>query len=118
MRWALSRDGGRTFDEPLLVDDGSPIGRSDVAFLDDGSVLILWMAELGESAELRVRRYSFLGKGKGKAKPDAPLVVTAIDPSRASGFPRLASFGNRALVTWTLIDGPHVGTALLTLSQQ
>ena len=112
VRWALSRDGGLTFDEPRIVDDGSPIGRADVAFLDDGSVVVLWMANAGDTAEVRVRRFPASGEA------DAPLVVTEIDASRSSGFPRLASFGDRALVAWTETDGPRLGTALLVLSSQ
>ena len=112
MRWSLSRDGGRTFDEPRVVDDGSPIGRADVAFLDDDSVVVLWMANAGDTAEVRVRRYPSSGKA------DAPLVVTKIDASRSSGFPRLTSFGDRALAAWTETDGPRLGTALLFLSSQ
>lgn len=114
--WALSRNGGKSFAAAQVVDDASPIGRSDVAFLEDGSVIILWMAKSGETAELRVRRYHSLGKGKSKA--DDAVLVTAINSWRSSGFPRLASFDNRALVAWTVTERQGLGLALLVLTKQ
>ena len=110
MRLVLSRDAGRTFDEPRVVDAYSPpIGRADVTILDDDSVVVLWLARASGGAELRVRRYSASGR------PDAPLTVTEVRAARSAGFPRLASFGNRALVAWTE-TGPRVGIARLVLS--
>ncbi len=111
MRLVLSRDAGRTFDEPRVVDAGAPpIGRADVTILDDDSVVVLWLARAsGPGAELRVRRYPASGR------PDAPLTVTDVGASRSAGFPRIASFGDRALVAWTEA-GPRVGMALLILS--
>lgn len=114
MRWTLSRDAGKTFDPPRVVDSESPLGRADVAFLNDGSVVVLWVAGAGddEKAEVRVRRYPAVGD------PDDPIVVTRIAASRASGFPRLASFGDRALVAWTDTDGPSIRVALLELFER
>jgi hypothetical protein len=111
VRLVLSHDAGRTFDEPRVVDANSPpIGRADVTILDDDSVVVLWLARAsGSGAELRVRRYSATGR------PDAPLTVTELKATRSAGFPRLASFGDRALVAWT-DTGPRVGLALLVLS--
>ena len=106
----MSRDGGRTFDEPRVVDDGSPIGRVDVAIFDDDSVVVLWMARAGgRASELRVRRYP------ASSAPDAPLTVAEVGAARSAGFPRLASFGDRALVAFTE-EGPRVSVALLVLS--
>ncbi len=81
-----------------------------MTILDDDSVVVLWLARAsGPGAELRVRRYSASGR------PDAPLTVTEVRAGRSAGFPRLASFGDGALVAWTE-TGPRVGMALLVLS--
>ena len=113
VRWALSRDAGKTFATPRIVDADAPLGRADVGFLDDGSVVVSWLAgtRADETAEVRVRRYPASGE------PDAPVVVATVAAARASGFPRLAALGDRALVAWTDTAGPSIRVALLTLSK-
>ena len=114
--WAFSTDSGKTFGKPQVVDDASPYGRSDVAFLDDGSVLILWLAKSGPRAELKLRRYA--SPGKGKPKTVDTVVVTEVNSSRATGFPQLASFGNRALIAWTDTDRKSIGLSLVIAAKR
>lgn len=94
---AHSRDGGRTFSEAVRVDDGRPVGRTDVVLAADGSAVVLWLEEVGNGiGEVRLRR----------AYPDGSLgpshVLATTRSARASGFPQLVSFGGHALVAaWT-----------------
>ncbi|MGH2571577.1 MAG: sialidase family protein, partial [bacterium] len=92
---ALSRDGGRTFDEPLRIDLGNALGRCDLAALPDGSFLASWMEGRGEDAEIRVRR---IAPG-GKMDPSGVAAFTAND--RASGAPRIAIAGEDVWLAWT-----------------
>lgn len=114
VRWALSRNAGKTFGPHQIVDAKAPLGRADVTFLQDGSVAVLWVAAADDdkTAEVRVRRYPVSGE------PDAPLVVTTIAASRASGFPRMAAVADRILVAWTDTAGPRLGVALLVLAER
>jgi hypothetical protein len=106
----LSSDSGETFATHRVVDADGPLGRADVAFLTDGSVVVLWVASPDDdgTAEVRVRRYPASGE------PAPAVVVTKISGTRASGFPRLVAYGDGALVAWTITDGPRLGVALLT----
>ena len=107
VRVAFSGDGGRTFDEPIEVDDGEPDGRVDLSLLEDGSALVAWL-ELGDTPSIRVRRVSPDG-ATGEA-----VVATTTSGARASGFPRMARFDGRTFLAWTEPGDPsHVRMAVL-----
>jgi hypothetical protein len=52
---AFSGDAGDSFTPPVRIDDGNPIGRVDVLFLDGGPSLVVWLERVGEDAEIRGR---------------------------------------------------------------
>ncbi len=92
---AFSDDGGDSFGPPIRVDDGAAMGRVGLAMLDDGSVLVSWLARAGDDGEVRVRRVHADGVSN-------PFVVAgASRAARASGFPRMVRAGGRTLVVWT-----------------
>lgn len=93
---ALSPDGGKTLGAPVRLDGGAPVGRVEAAMLADGSIAVVWYERHGADAEVRVRRVA----------PDgalsSPVVVAKTSPSRASGYPTIATEGGRdVLVGWT-----------------
>jgi hypothetical protein len=104
---ASSSDGGATFGAPVVVDDGRPLGRVDVVFLD-GRPLVSWLEQTETGAELRVRRLAADGS-RGEA-----LTVAESSAARSSGFPRMARSGGEVVVAW-LGGGetPRVRTAVL-----
>ncbi len=67
----------------------------DVAFLDDGSILVCWLARAEGPAELRCRRVSSAGD------PGEIVVVAELDDSRSSGFPTITTQGMTAVLAWT-----------------
>lgn len=91
---AFSEDAGARFGQPLRVDDGSPIGRVDVALLPDGSALVLWLETAEEGARVTARRIRADG-----ASSEA-LTVALTDVSRSSGFPRMVLRGREAVLAW------------------
>lgn len=95
----FSTDGGTTYGLPFVVDESEPIGRPDVEFLADGSVVVVWIATVDGAAALRARRFFPGGSSQ------AAITVAEVDPSRGSGFPTLAAVGDGALVTWTDTEG-------------
>jgi len=96
VRVAFSNDAGATFRAPTTIDDGNPLGRTDVVMLQDGSALVSWMERASDSAEVRVRRVSPDGR-YGEAS-----VVTTTSPGRDSGFPRMIRDGRgRIVFAWT-----------------
>lgn len=98
---ALSSDGGATFGAPVVVDDGNPIGRVDILYLDDGRALVSWLEQTGaEAAAIRVRTVD----AAGVAGPSG--TVSENSAARASGFPRMASVTDGDVVlAWTDATG-------------
>ncbi len=101
---AFSRDGARTFAAPVRVDEGRPIGRVDIALLDDGSAFVTWL----EDAPARPGPATRTGAAilARRVSPDgAPGPVLTLAPAssaRAAGFPRIARIGReRVMVAWT-----------------
>lgn len=95
VRLARSEDAGRSFSEPLSLDRDQALGRVDLAWIDDGFVLI-WLSESGPTGVLRIARFD----ARGQLLRQRDLV--AVDRGRISGFPQTISLGaGRGLLTWT-----------------
>jgi hypothetical protein len=92
---SFSADGGRTFGPPIRVDEGDPLGRTDVVLLEDGSALVVWLQTQGRQALVLARRVK-------KDGPRSPLLIVArTTAARSSGFPRLVRSGRRLIFAWT-----------------
>ena len=76
---AFSRDGGRSFAEPVRVDQEKPTGRVDLTLVDEQRAVVSWL----ERGKIRLR---WVG-------PDGPLsdpvILAETGDSRAGGFPRM-----------------------------
>ena len=86
------------FQPPFRIDRGDPIGRTDVLFLGDGSVLVSWLEFEGEgegAAAIRVRRVTPEGR-QSRAE-----VAAIAQSTRATGFPRTALSQRDVLLAWT-----------------
>ena len=92
---AMSTDGGASFGAPLRLDDGAPLGRVAVLLLPDGGAVASWIEKKTSGAEIRIRRVN----------PDGRLgatnAVSAVEPGRKTGFPKIALSGSKILATWT-----------------
>ena len=107
----LSSDGGETFSAPMGVDDGNPIGRVDIIALSSRDALVSWVERTAQGAEVRARIVNTNGV---KA---LPIVVSATNPARSSGFPRMEKSGDEVIFAWT--DSGKVGkvrTAILKMT--
>ncbi len=106
---AFSGDSGATFGSPIVVDDGRPLGRVDVAMLESGEALVAWL-EQGDkgAASLRLRRVARDGSG------GAAMRVAESTGARSSGFPRMVRAGARVVLAWRdASDPPRVRTAIV-----
>jgi hypothetical protein len=110
---AFSTDGGRTFGEPVRVDDGLPAGRVDVVLLDDGSAVVSWLERVEGAAEIRLRRVAPAGARS------AFTTLTRTGAERASGFPRMTRSGSTLVLAWTApaAEGGGAGHAGRAASQ-
>jgi hypothetical protein len=92
---AFSKDAGRTFGKPIRLDDGGSLGRVDVELLADGSAAASWIEFADERAQFRFRRV----EPSGVKSP--ATTVSAVAGGRASGYPRIARYGNELVFAWT-----------------
>lgn len=89
---AFSSDAGRTWMDPIRLDDASTLGHVDVELLDDGSAVATWVEFADQRSSLRMRRIERSG-----ARSAALPVTTA----RVTGYPRLAQSGSELVLAWT-----------------
>ncbi len=101
----LSQDGGRSFGPPIPVAIEDPLGRVDVLFLSENSLLVSWMESLKDEAEIRISRVLM----DGTVEPFTGVANTA--NSRAAGFARLGRAGDTILITWT--ETPSIETTAI-----
>ncbi len=107
MKVVFSNDAGATFAPPILVDEGSPIGRVDVLLLTDGSALVSWLERTTKGGEVKVRRV------KPNGSRDEAITVAASGDARASGFTQMARSGDEIIFAWTDPGSPsRVRTAM------
>lgn len=88
---SFSNDGGATFSAPVKVDDGKAIGRVDIEFLNEKTVMVSWM----EGAAIKAAKvYS-----NGRKEPSA--IIASSTESRSSGFPQMTKSDNEIIFAWT-----------------
>jgi len=93
---AFSTDGGVQFGDAIRVDDGRPLGRVDVLWLDDGSALVMWLERRPRGGEILVRQVWPDGRVGDEA------VVTTASAGGDSGFPQMIQDGmGRLVFAWT-----------------
>ena len=95
---SFSNDEGMHFGEPIIVDDGDPMGRVDVIMLPEGAALVSWMETAGKQAEFRVRRV------RPDGSIDPSMKITSMSKARKSGFPRMIRKENEIFFAWTHSD--------------
>jgi hypothetical protein len=105
----LSDDSGETFNDPIRIDNGNPLGRVEVLMLDR-SAFVIWMEQTDEGAQVHLgqvdRRGTLLGS----------WVVTDTSEARSSGFPQLVGNSERVVLAWTDARRPStIRTAVIAL---
>lgn len=133
---AFTGDAGASFSEPILLDHGSsleiddanprqvanlagsssvaapvPLGRVDVAWIDDAQVVVSWIVARGGNADVVLQAVGEEGVVGSRR------TVATTGSGRASGFPRIVRQGNRLIAAWTQTNGPTptVHTAAVAL---
>ncbi len=105
---AFSKDAGNSFSAPFRIDDGDPTGRVDLEIVEGETVLVTWLENTGEEAEIHAAKVSPTGK-HGES-----ISLVSTSPARSSGFPVLAKMGKHFMLAWTAVDSSTtVNTAIL-----
>ncbi len=116
---AFAANATSSFQQPLRIDDGAPLGRVALAMPRAHQVIVAWLERVAdEQADIRVRQIRYDAKSSGQEKPvyhaGKSLTVASTSLARSSGFPRLALQGNDLFVAWTdsrNLDQPQVRVA-------
>jgi hypothetical protein len=91
----FSDDGGEVFKEPILIAEGSIMGRVDVLWTDEDSVVVSWMEIDNKIAVFNAMLVLTDGTTSQKQ------VVTAMSDSRKSGFPQMEIVEETLYFAWT-----------------
>ncbi len=95
---AFSSDNGNNFDSPFTIDGGDPLGRVDMLYSNNDVVLVSWLEQTEDGAEI------VLGKVHMKDGLLEKKTLVSTDNSRQSGFPRMELKGNELFIAWTAAD--------------
>ena len=115
VKLAYSFDAGATFNPPLRIDGGLPIGRVDVQLGDSARAIVAWL-ERTDSAKAELRLRAVMPNGA----LSAPVTLAQTSGARGSGFPRMTfqRYNNeQALIAaWTIVgDSARVHVARVRL---
>ncbi|HEY3092179.1 MAG TPA: sialidase family protein [Vicinamibacterales bacterium] len=99
---AFSNDAGRTWGEPIRLDDAASLGKVEIEMLDDGSAVASWMEFANQRSQYRARRIEASGT------KSAPVTIAgAAGTGRVGGVPRMARSGSELVFAW--VDTPENG---------
>ena len=106
---AFSHDAGRTFGNPIRIDEGAATGHVDAELLADGSAAVSFTELVNKQSQVRLRRVD----ATGSLSP-----ALTIGATMAMQYPRLALGRDELLVTWIRSEDLRVGTARVPLTHQ
>jgi len=92
---AFSRDAGRSFGEPIRLDDATSVGHVGIDMLPGGAAAASWVEFTGGRARLRIRRVDASGARS------AAVEIAGAGAGHVGGHPRVARNGNELVVAWT-----------------
>ena len=92
---AFSLDGGRSFGEPIRLDDTASVGHVGIEMLPDGSAAATWVEFTSARARLRLRRVEPSGTRS------AAVEIAGAGAGHVGGHPRIARAGNELVLAWT-----------------
>jgi hypothetical protein len=103
---SFSADAGRTWREPIRLDDSVANGHVDVELLEDGSAVATWVEFADQRSQLRMRHVTPSGERS------AAITVAGQGSARISGYPRIARQGDDLVLAWTEGAGDGGDTAI------
>lgn len=92
---SFSQNAGETFDPPVQIDLGKPMGRVDVLMLDAERALVSWVEKAEGSGSLNIKMVQKDGSILASQQ------VSPFEPVRPAGFPRMAKVGDKIFIAWT-----------------
>jgi hypothetical protein len=91
---AFSSDAGRTWGQPIALEDQTSRGYVDIELLDDGSAVAAWVEFEGGRSQFKVRRVESSGARSSS-------ITIANGEAGVVGYPRIARNGGELVFAWT-----------------
>ncbi|MGH1434192.1 MAG: sialidase family protein [Lewinella sp.] len=98
VRMAFSTDQGASFSAPVRLDHGLPLGRVGLAFTEDDQLIVTWLEQTEEAAEIRLACVNLQGE------KEEELVLAEVEASRQSGFPVITMHEDKVYFAYTQVD--------------
>ncbi|MEP2239043.1 MAG: hypothetical protein ABJI22_11830 [Maribacter sp.] len=92
---AFSSDGGAKFTEPVIVAEGTIMGRVDVLWMDEDNAVVSWMEANDKTALFKAM---VVNKNGTVSKSQ---LITEMADSRKSGFPQMEIMEETLYFAWT-----------------
>ncbi len=94
VKLCFSFDSGKTFTQPVRIDEGQPLGKVDVAFYDKKRVMVSWVEKKEEGAYLMAALLNDKGELLKKRS------IAPVSEAAPAGFPVLARAEKGLLLAW------------------
>lgn len=98
---SFSTDAGASFGAPRQLNRETAVGRVDLAWLDDDTVLVAYLEERDDAAVLMLQWVNADGQ-QGER-----VAVAPVSGGRGMGFPRLTIFQGQWYLAWTQDNEPE-----------
>jgi hypothetical protein len=98
VRLAFSADSGKSFDEPMVIDDNLPLGRMGLVWLDSQHAVASWLGKTHEDSkksDLNIRLLDKTGKVYVVQR------IATLSGGRDTGVPQMVSNGDELIFAWT-----------------
>jgi hypothetical protein len=96
VRMSRSEDAAASFSVPIDIDISRPLGRVDIALLENGDSVVSWLRKNSDGiGEISIRKIS----AAGIVGP--PLIIAETSASMISGFPQMVRSGDYLFFAWT-----------------
>lgn len=95
VQMAFSEDNGANFDTQLVLSESHVMGRVDIAYVGQKTVVVSWMEQIDDNAIIRVMRVSKDGQRS------IPIDIEKTSAARVSGFPQMEVLNDKLYFAWT-----------------
>lgn len=95
----LSKDAGATFSKPIAIDQGQPLGRVDLVFLNN-KLYLTWLEQHDDAAAIMLAVIDIPSQTVLNRQ-----VLVQTSAARQSGFPILENSAQGLLLAWTAVQG-------------
>ncbi len=95
---AFSKNGGETFDQPIIIDEVSPLGRVDIALVSAQKAMVSWLTSENGKTIIKARFVNSIGI------LSEPQTIAETSESRGSGFPQIERLGDKIYIAWTVYE--------------